>query len=197
MAARKKPAAKYHHGDLRAALLSTAWSIVARRGVDALSLRSVADEVGVSHAAPAHHFPDKGALIDALRAEAWRRFAEALEAAEPDGLRELGRAYVAFATAHPRQMELMFRAGPPPVHDTGVQGGRAWAALGRAVAQELGPRRAADQKELNAMAMAAWAGVHGLASLLTEVSLPEPLAGRGFEALRERVLDVVIAGITA
>jgi AcrR family transcriptional regulator len=166
---------------------------VAKRGVDALSLRSVADEVGVSHAAPAHHFPDKGALIDALRAEAWSRFAEALEAAEPSGLRELGRAYVAFATAHPRQMELMFRAGPS--RDTGPAGGRAWNALSRTVAKELGPKRAADPKELNAMSMAAWAGVHGLASLVTEVSMPEPLTGRSFEALRERVLDVVIAGI--
>lgn len=195
MASRKKPAAKYHHGDLRSALLATAWNIVAKRGVDALSLRSVADEVGVSHAAPAHHFADKSALIDALRAEAWSRFAEALEAAEPSGLRELGRAYVAFATAHPRQMELMFRAGPS--HDTGPSGGRAWNALSRTVAKELGPKRAADPKELNAMSMAAWAGVHGLASLVTEVSMPEPLTGRNFEALRERVLDVVIAGIAA
>lgn len=197
MASRKKPAAKYHHGDLRAALLSKAWGIVTKRGVDALSLRSVADEVGVSHAAPAHHFPDKSALIEALRAEAWRRFADTLEAAEADGLRAVGRAYVAFATAHPKQMQLMFRAGPPPTEETGVQGGRAWAALSRTVAKQLGPKRAADQKELSALAMAAWAGVHGLASLLTEVSLPEQLEGRSAEALRERVLDVVIAGLAA
>ena len=73
MASRKKPTAKYHHGDLRTALVATAWDMVARRGVDALSLRAVADALGVSHAAPAHHFPDKESLIDALRAEAWRR----------------------------------------------------------------------------------------------------------------------------
>src|SRR4051812_20284622 len=102
MAARKKPAAKYHHGDLREALLRTAWNLVSRRGVEALSLRSVADEVGVSHAAPAHHFRGKQALVDALRAEAWLRFASALEAAEESGLRALGRTYVAFAMEHPR-----------------------------------------------------------------------------------------------
>jgi hypothetical protein len=78
-----------------------------------------------------------------------------------------------------------------------MQGGRAWNALSRTVARELGPKRAADAKELNAMSMAAWAGVHGLASLVTEVALPEPLTGRSLEALRERVLDVVIAGIAA
>jgi AcrR family transcriptional regulator len=195
MALKKKPVTRYHHGDLRAALLSGAWSIVAKRGLDALSLRSLADAVGVSHAAPAHHFSDKNALIDALREEAWKRFAEVLEAAEPAGLRQLGRAYVAFAVEHPRQMQLMFRSGASPTQEMGTQGGRAWSALSRAVAREVGPKRAADPKELNAMSLAAWAGVHGLAALLTEVTLPEQLTGKSAEALRERVLDAVHAGI--
>ena len=81
MASRKKPAAKYHHGDLRAAIVATAWEVVAKKGVDSLSLRAVADALGVSHAAPAHHFPDKESLREALCAEAWRRFADALELA--------------------------------------------------------------------------------------------------------------------
>lgn len=195
MGARKKPAAKYHHGDLRSAIVASAWSVVAKRGVEALSLRSVADALGVSHAAPAHHFPDKNALLAALRAEAWRRFADALEAAEPEGLRALGRAYVAFATGHPRQMQLMFRVGGQPTAEIGEEGGRAWASLSRAVASEVGPERAADLEELNLMAAAAWAGVHGLAALLTEVALPAPFAAG--DALRERVLDVVLAGLRA
>lgn len=195
MAARKKPVTRYHHGDLRAALLATAWTMVTKRGVEALSLRSLADAVGVSHAAPAHHFADKNALLDALRAEAWRRFAEVLEQAELAGLRQVGRAYVAFATEHPRQMQLMFRSATSPTEEIGTQGGRAWSALSRAVAKELGPKRAARAEELNAMSMAAWAGVHGLASLLTDVALPDPLSGKAAETIRERVLDVVLAGI--
>ena len=194
MASRKKPAAKYHHGDLRAAIVATAWEVVAKKGVDSLSLRAVADALGVSHAAPAHHFPDKESLREALCAEAWRRFADALEGEEAAGLRAVGRAYVAFATEHPRQMQLMFRSGTAPTQEIGDQGGRAWAALSRAVAKELGPRRAADTRELNAMAAAAWAGVHGLAALLNEVALPVVLSRTG---LRERVLDVVLAGIAA
>lgn len=197
MAARKKPVTRYHHGDLRAALLATAWTMVTKRGVDALSLRSLADAVGVSHAAPAHHFPDKNALLDALREEAWKRFAEVLEAAESSGLRQLGRAYVDFATEHPRQMQLMFRSGASATEEIGAQGGRAWSALSRAVAKELGPKRSANPEELNAMSMAAWAGVHGLAALLTEVVLPDPLTGKAAEAMRERVLDVVLAGIAS
>lgn len=193
MAAKKKPAAKYHHGDLRPALIATAWSMVTKRGVEALSLRSVAEALGVSHAAPAHHFPDKEALLDALRAEAWRRFAEVLEAAEPEGLRALGRAYIAFAAEHSRQMQLMFRAGTAPTQEIGAEAGRAWGVVLRVVAKEIGPRRAADSKELHAMAMAAWAGVHGFATLLTEVALPDGIQ-RG-EALRERVLDAILTGL--
>ncbi len=195
MALRKKPASRYHHGDLRAALLGTAWNMVAKNGVDSLSLRSIADALGVSHAAPAHHFPDKHALLDALRLEAWQRFAVVLEAAEPSGLRELGRAYVAFATEHRRQMQLMFRNDSPPTAEIGAQGARAWNALSRAVAKELGPKRAGDEKDLNEMALAAWAGVHGLAALLTDLALPGKRTAKEAEAIRERVLDVVLAGI--
>jgi AcrR family transcriptional regulator len=168
---------------------------VEKKGVDSLSLRSIADALGVSHAAPAHHFPDKEALLQALRAEAWQRFVEVLEAAEPKGLRELGRAYVAFATEHPRQMQLMFRAASAPTPEIGAQASRAWTSLSRTVAKQLGPKRAANDKELHAMALAAWAGVHGLAALSTEVTLPDPLTGKSAELMRERVLDVVLAGI--
>lgn len=197
MATKKKPASRYHHGDLRAALLASAWGVVAKQGVEALSLRRVADALGVSHAAPAHHFADKDALLDALRAEAWRRFADALQQQEGEGLRAVGRAYVAFALEHPRPMNLMFRSGPRPTADIAQHANRAWGVLTGAVARELGARRAADPKELLAMATAAWAGVHGLAGLLTEVAMPDalPSSGKAGEALRERVLDVVLAGL--
>jgi AcrR family transcriptional regulator len=191
MAARKKPAAKYHHGDLRSALVATAWTVVARQGMEALSLRAVADELGVSHAAPAHHFKDKAALLDALRAEAWRRFADALE--EKEGLRAVGRAYIGFAQAHPRQMRLMFGSGPHPTAEIATQGSRAWAALTAAVAKHVGPKRAADAKELSALSMAAWSAVHGFSALMSDAALPEGL--QGSEPLRERVLDVVLGGL--
>src|SRR4051812_24300359 len=113
MATRKKPEGRYHHGDLKAALLVAAGKVVEKHGVDALSLRSVAEALGVSHAAPAYHFPTKEALLEALRAEAWRSFADVLEAS--DTLDAAGRAYVQFATARPRQLQLMFRGGESPL----------------------------------------------------------------------------------
>ena len=58
--------ARYHHGDLRAALIARATEVIATGGVDALSLRELARDIGVSHGAPGRHFPDKQALLDAV-----------------------------------------------------------------------------------------------------------------------------------
>lgn len=170
MATRKKPADRYHHGDLRSALLAAAWTVVSKRGVDALSLRAVAEVVGVSYAAPAHHFPGKGALIAALQDEAWRRFADELHAAGPS-LKELGRAYVHFATQHPAQLRLMFRPTKTPC----AHAARAWEALAAATKTPLD-------------AAVAWAMVHGVASLLTDAPLPDTVDR---EALVERALRLV------
>src|SRR4051794_30188014 len=76
IAAARKP---YHHGNLRAALLETAAQMVDERGVEALSLRELAREVGVSHAAPRRHFADRRALLDALAQDGFERLARDLD----------------------------------------------------------------------------------------------------------------------
>ena len=57
---------------------------MAERGADGISLRELAREAGVSHAAPAHHFTDRRGLFTALAAEGWRLLADALAGARPD-----------------------------------------------------------------------------------------------------------------
>ena len=102
-----KPANAYHHGDLRNALLQLAWTHIERGGEAQLSLRKLAEELGVSHAAPAHHFGDKAGLLEHLQFLAWQEFADLLETASPDGLKAMGLRYVAHGIAHPRRMALM------------------------------------------------------------------------------------------
>lgn len=196
-----KPAVRYHHGDLRSALIQMAWQVIERRGIDAFSLRAVADALGVSHAAPAHHFRDRDELLAALRLQAWTRFAGALETggrgATP--LRSMGLAYIDFALAHPRAVQLMFRAsGDPPAPALREQAGRAWGALVGAVAAHIGPQRAAQPVQLNTLAVAAWAQVHGLAMLWTELTLPDGLPqGEAAGGVRAAALDVLLAGFDA
>ena len=74
----------YHHGDLRAEILAKAADLVAQRGADGISLRELAREAGVSHAAPAHHFTDRRGLFTALAAEGWHKLAVALDGARPE-----------------------------------------------------------------------------------------------------------------
>src|SRR3954471_23808284 len=104
----------YHHGDLRAALLAAAERTLRDRGAVALSLRELARETGVSHAAPGRHFKDKQALLDALALAGYERLAQTLEAADDPGLpleprlTALAKAYLGFAVENAALLELMF-----------------------------------------------------------------------------------------
>ncbi len=107
----------YHHGDLHEALLKAAKRVAERDGISGLTLRAVAREAGVSHAAPAHHFGDVTGLLSELAAIGFKRFSEAMDAgaqaagSSPDNQAE-GRAnaYVTFARENPCMFQLMFRA---------------------------------------------------------------------------------------
>ncbi|MEE2041686.1 TetR/AcrR family transcriptional regulator [Nocardiopsis sp. CT-R113] len=106
----------YHHGDLRAALIASAERALAERGPSALSLRELAREAGVSHAAPGRHFKDKQALLDALALTGFDRLTgrleHALDTAEDTGARTrvlaLARTYVGFAIDSAALLDLMY-----------------------------------------------------------------------------------------
>ena len=98
----------YHHGNLREAILERAAEVIAEHGVAALSLRGLARDLDVSHAAPSAHFRDRRALLSALAQEGFQQCLAAVriasEAAGPDPVaryRALGRAYVQFARDNP------------------------------------------------------------------------------------------------
>lgn len=125
----------YHHGGLRAALLTRAENTLRQSGVDGLSLRELARAEGVSHGAPQRHFRDKAALLDALAAEGFRRLEEALaEAGQPEGrtfvanLTAVAVAYVDFALDNAALADLMF---------TSKHGVNASAELRRAADQSM------------------------------------------------------------
>src|SRR5437763_17171775 len=115
-AAKGKPVeeARYHHGGLRDALLQAAEKVLERDGLPGLTLRAVAREAGVSHAAPTHHFGDLTGLLSELAAIGYRQFNEAMRAANASGtLQERGmasaKAYLAYAQTYPGMYGLMFR----------------------------------------------------------------------------------------
>ncbi len=174
---------RYHHGDLRRALIDAAVEAIREAGPSALSLRAVAKGAGVSHAAPAHHFGDKAGLLTAVAAEGHDRFADALERAwEATGdFVEVGVAYVRFAIDNRPYFETMFR--PELLHgddpDLARAEARSRAALVRG-SGELPPGA-----EFNADALGAWSLVHGFAGLLMAGNFPQAVADDPEAALRE------------
>lgn len=98
----------YHHGNLRKELLDRAVHVIAEQGIESLSLRALARDLGVSHAAPSRHFADKTELLRALATEGNDRFVTyVLEAADRAGDNPLvryaamGKAYIRFCIEYP------------------------------------------------------------------------------------------------
>lgn len=111
----KKSKSTYHHGDLRASLLESASQLLRETGIEALSLRKLADSVGVSRTAPYHHFKDKNQLLCALAEEGfkhWRELAgrifEQKDLSIAQKYHQFVRAYIGYAAANPELYDLMF-----------------------------------------------------------------------------------------
>ncbi|MHA3019291.1 TetR/AcrR family transcriptional regulator [Mycobacterium sp. BMJ-28] len=153
----------YHHGDLRAAILAEAATLVAARGADGVSLRELARAAGVSHAAPAHHFTDRRGLFTALAAEGFRLLTAALTEARPQFI-DAAKAYVRFALDHPGHFEVMFDKSLYDDADPDLlaASAAAGAELNRGVGTLADPHAKADP---DGAALAAWSMVHGFAQL--------------------------------
>jgi AcrR family transcriptional regulator len=104
----------YHHGDLRAALVRAAAAEIERGGYENLSLRELAESLGVSRAAPYRHFTDRRALLAAVAADGFERLTAAYRKATRSGktprarLAAAGRGYLKFAAERPQTFRLMF-----------------------------------------------------------------------------------------
>jgi AcrR family transcriptional regulator len=90
--------ATYRHGNLKAAALKAAFGLVAKAGHESLSLREVADAVGVTHRSLYNHFADRAALLDAVATEAYTRLAAVLVKAQTP--QDYTAKYVRFALAN-------------------------------------------------------------------------------------------------
>ncbi len=107
-------ARRYHHGNLKNALVAAGMSILETDGLAGLSLRAIAARVGVSHAAPRNHFGTLKGLLTAIAAEGFRRHAAAMRAGLPPAadrparLRAAMLGYVRFAAENPALFALMF-----------------------------------------------------------------------------------------
>jgi AcrR family transcriptional regulator len=183
----RKPRDRYHHGDLRRALLQAAVRTIQKHGFNALTLRAVGDELGVSRTALYRHFADKSALLTAVAAEGFRMFRLDLLAAWEGGGKgaagflAMGDAYIRFAMNNPWHYRVMFGGGfelDESDPELKGEGDGAFQALVDALV-ELQSSGLVRKDEPHQQAQLIWALVHGIAMLAIDGTLEH----RGADAL--------------
>jgi AcrR family transcriptional regulator len=199
----KKPRDQYHHGDLRRALLQAAVRTIQKHGFDALTLRAVGDEVGVSRSALYRHFADKSALLTAVASEGFRMLrtglTEAWEAAGKGrtGFEAMGNAYVAFAREHPWHYRVMFGSGfeldsaNPELAEEGTAAFRV--LVDALVEQQQQGLVKADDPQMQANFV--WSLVHGIARLAIDGSFEQQ--GADVDAFMSYAMERMRTGIEA
>ena len=167
---------KYHHGDLRAALIAAADELIAEGGIETFSLRAAALRAGVSPAAPAHHFGSARGLLTEVALLAFERADHYLQEAgqsedAAEDIRSLSLAFITFTLEHPGHFRLMFR------HDLVNRDDPRYPVVSRKPGMRLGLAVAAyhgntdvdlDRFEDAADMLCGMATLHGLAHLVLE-----------------------------
>lgn len=188
---------KYHHGNLKSALLKAAFKLVEKAGVERFTLREVARKAGVSHNAPYRHFPSKESLLATLATESFRQLHHTLratidESAEPaTRLRSAAIVYLRFALKNPSRFNLMFHSTfDREAHPDYVA---AYTGLLALLAELIEQHRDLATPTETAGELV-WASIHGIAELglagrLRHGSQPE------LEWLADAATSALVAGM--
>lgn len=176
------PSGRYHHGDLKTALIQAADEILMEQGLEGFSLREAARRAGVSSAAPAHHFGDAAGLLSEVAVLGFKALAKQLQVDPSRGtptqrLRKQGVGYVRFALAYPGRFQLMFRHDLLSPDHLALQeaGERTLAQLEATIhaMHSMQPHQPLDSHARAAL-LAAWSMVHGFAHLALDGKLTNP-----------------------
>lgn len=193
---------RYHHGDLRRALIDTALEMLAEDNGWQFTLRELSRRAGVSHTAAYKHFPDKAALLAELALLGFEQLRTALLAARPaapatlrDEYLGMSHAYLQFGASHPNLYQLMFSADARVSTNASLTD-RGAAALG--VFTELITRGQRDgwlkNRPVRHQAGAGWAQLHGLVLLTIDGLLGPDTVGPDAS---EAAIAVLLEGLEA
>ncbi len=197
----------------RDAILEAARRIISKQGVDALSIRSIADAIDYSPAGLYEYFGSKEEIIMAVIEQGFARFTHALAAVDSTlparvYAREVGLAYIDFAVYNPEFFVLMFTTAPlanlyKDLHQQAQDPASAaeflrmepsfavlYSAVERCVDEGLFPIR--PDYGVFEMALTAWSHVHGIAMLRVTNFRDVPV---DFRPIEQAGLDVLFSGL--
>ena len=157
--------------NLREACIAAAHAVIAEQGLEALSLREVARNLGVSHQAPYKHYASRDHLLAAVVARCFEQFADYLKSRisrvdAPDEMLTMGRSYLRYASEHPLEYRLMFGTPWPDTteHPQVAEHARlAFDVLREGLTRQHGDK--ADRARVESDALFIWASLHVLASI--------------------------------
>ena len=200
---------RYHHGDLRQALIEAAEALIVEKGVAGFTLRECARRAGVSPSAPSHHFGHVAGLLSAIAALGFKDLSEAMEHAQEQALEHardefqaIGEAYITVAMMNSSRFRITF--GQMPLDWTNPEllheAERAFGILERHVRTIRGDSGAGDPApDTQAATVAAWSIVHGFSTLLLDGRLNRFTGdvdpSERIKILAQKMLKMLISGI--
>ncbi|CAB4986880.1 unannotated protein [freshwater metagenome] len=186
---------QYHHGDLEVALITTARKFVKKNGLESLSLRQIAHEIGVSPSAAYHYFPDRNSLLSALgfslfeeladyQARELAKVAGASTRAARERFRILGRTYFEWAIREPHFFNLMFSdfCLIESSVEQAREENRAYQTLIHCL-DDLVETGSMDKKLRASAELLSWSVVHGTTSLIVSGHLDTEDFERALDSL--------------
>lgn len=192
----------YHHGNLREALVETALTVLAERGIEGFTLRECARRLGVSATSASHHFRDVNGLFAALAVCGFHKLRESLHeevaAAAARGctaaecLQEICEEYLLFAHHNPDLYRITFgkliKREDGEMKDASMAAFHAFAGQ---VARARGTTPECDEQHVKRLATVAWAALHGIATLAIDGRLTFMLHGRIERGLDTAEIELV------
>jgi AcrR family transcriptional regulator len=189
----------YHHGNLKAALISAGLEILSEQGIEGLSLRNVAKKIGVSHTASYNHFPDKQALLAAISTAGHEQLHQILldtfektKHSSSHIISEIAWAYLQFALDNPAIFKLMFSGAleEERAHPEYVEISRENISLLEEIIIFCQNNGQLPEGMVEIMAIKLWSLVHGFALLMLENQFPtEYLQGQKLKGLLKGIIS--------
>lgn len=165
----------YHHENLRETLMAETAVMIAEGGVENVTMRKLAQRVGVSRGAPYRHFADKSSLLTAVAEDGFQRLKQQMANAvnsesHLQNFYHIGLAYIHFALENPTHYRLMFGPEGTQLEDDSTLtavADEAFLILQNSIelCQQEGTVKPGDPCHIG---YATWAMVHGTASLLID-----------------------------
>lgn len=186
---------KYHHGNLRDALLHAAVTILETSGVEGLSLRALAKATGVTQAAPYSHFRDKDDLLAAVAESGFQRLAFQMadnatgEATIQARIEKLMASYIRFALENKALFQVMFGrelADLKKYPTLAMTAGKSYSLISAALA-----KRASSEIDTHFLTVSVWSLCHGLTTLIVDEKLkPEQFGATSTEDFVRKTVAV-------